>query len=378
MTLNLYDRYVVNGFDDFKSNYKQVSEIKAFLNKNATTDANICIISGCLASGKTTLLRLIEGHRDDVEVLKLTSQDNDFSKSFDNFVNKMSLENLLFKKKRFILVDDVHLCDKQFISKIAKADLRSADVKVVVTVQHKEETKITELKSQKVHALYMKLNKISFQDCFLVISDLIETLNLTDTVKLDDVIHLIKYNSCNMRQTLQYLDKCDDTDYSNHTNYSDMNVYDLTRTFIKDRVNDKFISLAMTNLVLFLVYENLPKLLPLKAKTLRGSNIQIHVDILKAIIIFNDENHVYDYHSNRVFNYYSIYSVNRLINNTKERQEASLKYTNIFNKLSIQSSFNKRLSSASNTEIFCKPYERAMCLKDTDDIAAKKILSDFK
>ncbi len=213
MTLNLYDRYEVHGFDDFKSNYKQVSEIKAFLNKNSTTDANICIISGCLASGKSTLLRLIEGHRDDVEILKITNQDNDYSKSFDNFVYKRSLENLLFKKKRFVLVDDVHLCDKQFISKIAKADLRSADVKVVVTVQHKEETKITELKSQKVHALYMKLNKISFQDCFLVISDLIETLNLTDTVKLDDVIHLIKYNSCNMRQTLQNLAKCDDTDY---------------------------------------------------------------------------------------------------------------------------------------------------------------------
>ncbi len=374
MELNLYDRYDVRGFDDFKSNYKQVVEVKGFLNRNLNSpDSNsICIISGCLASGKTTILRLIEGYRADSEVLMLTHQD-EYSKAFHNFVHKRSIENMIFKKKRYILIDDIHLFDKQFICNIAKTNLRGADVKVVVTVQHKEESKITELKSQKVNALYLKLNKISFQDCFLVISDLIETLNLSDKVDLNDVIRVIKYNNCNLRQTLQSLKKTDEMDSSTDVaNYSDMNVYDLTKTFVKSKVNDKFVSLAMSNLVLFLVYENLPNSLPLKNKTHREQNIQTHIDILRSIITFNDEVHMHDHISNTILNYYSMININRLITQAKGKQETSLKYTNIFNKLSIQSSFHKKLSSYSKNEIFCKPYERAMCLRDKNDFAAKK------
>ncbi len=373
MNTNLYDRYVVKDFDDFKSNYKQVTEIKTFLNN----DSPICIISGSLASGKSTLMYLIETYRNDVEVLKLTHNDIDYSKSFDNFVCKRSIENMIFKKKRYVLVDDIHLCDKQFINKVAKTNLRGADVKVVVTVQYKEESKITELKAQKVNATYVKLNKISFQDCFLVISELIENLKLTSACDLDEVILLIKRNNCNLRQTLQNLAKPTDLD-SKTNNYSDMNVYDLARTFIKSKVDEKFVSLAMSNLVLFLLYENLPKLLPLKVKAYRNDNIDAHISILNDIILFNDENYIQDGSSNTILDYRSVIKVNDTINKVKDLQNVPLKYTNIFNKLSIQSSFNKKLAASLNTELFCKPYQKAMChLKTKEGFVIKKIIIDF-
>ena len=375
MDTNLYDRYEVKDFDEFKSNYKQVSEIKTFLN-DSVMNGPICIISGCLASGKSTLIHLIETYRSDVEVLKLTCQDIDYSKSFDNFVSKRSIENIIFKKKRYVLVDDIHLCDKQFISKIAKTNLRSADMKVVVTVQHKEESKIAELKAQKVGATYVKLNKISFQDCFIVISDLIENLKLTSVCNLDDVILSIKGNNCNLRQTLQNLAK--PLDSTKTANYSDMNVYDLTRSFIKSKVDERFVSLAMSNLVMYLVYENLPKLLPLKVKAQRNENIETHIDILSAIILYNDETYLHDSVSDTIINYLSLMKVNGIINEVKGLQDAPLKYTTIFNKLSIQSSFNKKIAGSSNTELFCKPYQKAMChLKTKEGFVIKKLIGDF-
>ena len=168
-------------FDDFKSNYRQVQLIKSFL---YTNEHNLCLISGSLATGKSTLLNIVKTI-EDFECLCIDSESN-YSTEFANFISKKSIESILFNRKRIILIDDIHMMDKTFIN-----NLKTYKEKIIATVQSKEEVKITDLKNNlKTNTLYIKLNKITFQDCFILI--LLESLNLNEKYRVRQPWMLLK------------------------------------------------------------------------------------------------------------------------------------------------------------------------------------------
>ena len=371
MDLNVYDKYKVNSFDDFKSNYRQIQLIKSFL---YTNEHNLCLISGSLATGKSTILNIVK-NIEDFECLSIDSESN-YSTEFTDFVNKRSIESIIFNKKRLILIDDIHLMEKTFIN-----NLKTCKDKVIATVQFKEEVKITELKnSLKTNSLYIKLNKITFQDCFIVVNDLLENLNLNDKISCETTMDVIKENKCNIRQTLQYLSKKTKTDERvkiTH-NLNDMNIYELTNYYINHKIDKKFISLNVSNIVFFILYENISKLLPFKNKSMLNNTMNEYKLILQNITLMNSDTLQHEsIDSKYIFDNYTVPLVNIILVKEK-KDDISLKFTNIFNKLSVQSSFNKKINTNTTRYGFVKPYMKAMCMKDNDDFIYKKLCADFK
>ena len=371
MNLNIYDKYKVTTFDDFKSNYRQIHLLKSFL---YTNEYKICLISGSLATGKSTLLNIVKNIKD-YECLCIDSESN-YSTEFTNFVNKRSIESIMFNKKRIILIDDIHMMDKTFIT-----NLKTCKEKVIVTVQSKEEVKITDLKNNvKINILYIKLNRITFQDCFIVVNDLLDSLNLTDKISCETTMDVIKENKCNIRQTLQYLakKKTDKEPVKISHNLNDMNIYELTNYYINHKIDNKFISLNVSNIVFFIIYENISKLLPFKNKSMLKNIIHNYKLILQNITLINSDNLQHEStESKYIFDNYAMLLVNSILFKEKN-DEISLKFTNIFNKLSVQSSFNKKINANNTNYGFVKPYTKAMCMKDNNDFIFKKIYADFK
>ena len=371
MDLNVYDKYKVNTFDDFKSNYRQIQLIKSFL---YTKEHDLCLISGSLASGKSTLLNIVK-NIEDFECLCIDPESN-YSTEFTNFVSKRSIESIMFNKKRLILIDDIHMMDKTFIT-----NLKTCKEKVIATVQSKEEVKITDLKnSVKTNSLYIKLNKITFQDCFIVVNDLLENLSLNDKISCETTMDVIKENKCNIRQTLQYLSKktADDEPVKITHNLNDMNIYELTNYYINHKIDKKFISLNVSNIVFFITYENISKLLPFKNKSMLNNTMNDYKIILQNITLMNSDTLQHESTDSKyIFDNYTIPLINNILLKEKNN-DISLKFTNIFNKLSVQSSFNKKINVNNTSYGFVKPYMKAMCMKDNDDFIFKKMCADFK
>ena len=371
MELNIYDKYKVTTFDDFKSNYKQIQLLKSFI---YTNEHNLCILSGALSTGKTTLLNIIR-NIENLECLYIDPESN-YSTEFTNFVSKRSIESIMFNKKQLVLIDDINMMDKTFIN-----NLKTCTHKVILTIQSKEEVKVTDLKNNaKTNCLYIKLNKITFQDCFIVVNDLLENLNLTDKISCETIMDVIKENKCNIRQTLQYLSKQNtgNRPVKMTHNLNDMNIYELTNYYINHKIDKKFINLNVSNIVLFIIYENISKLLPLKNKSMLDITLNDYKLILQNVTLMNSDTLQHESTDSKyIFDNCIMPLVNNIMLKDK-KDDLSLKFTNIFNKLSVQSSFNKKINATNYNHGFVKPYAKAMCMKDNNDFIFKKLCADFK
>lgn len=386
MQLNIFNEYSMTSFDDFKSNYRQTQLLTSFLNSSLSNDGdteNICIISGSLATGKTALLDIIH-NASEYETLFITTESN-YATDLKNFSTKTTIENILKGKQKIVLVDDVHLLDKAFITSVKNIH----NLKIIATIQTKEEAKISELRTNamKQRILYIRLNRISFQDCFITVNDLLEKLNIQDKISCDQIMSIIKDNNCNLRQILQYMSKKNDNNKAGGAggtgvgamtpNVQDMNVYDLTNHYLKHKIDEKFLSINSTNIVNYLIYENYANIFTMKIKT---DSLNIYKTFLKNIILVNHDALQQDYSdSKKMFEFYAMMKNNDMLQK-KNNDNVTLKFTNIFNKLSMQSAFNKKMNTnITETENnCCKPLVRAMCSADKNDFMYKKMCADFK
>ena len=369
--MNLYEEYKIKNFDDFKSNYRQIQLLKSFLKNNTE---NICIISGSLATGKTTLLDII--HKSpDFETIIMTSETN-YLTELKNFSTKTTIENIIIGKKKLVLIDDINLFEKSFITNVKNIH----NIKIILTIQSKEEAKISELRSkiQKQHVLYIKLNRISFQDCFITVMDLLDKLEISnDKISCDEIMSIIKEKNCNLRQILQYLTKQNTCDSNKIThNIHDMNVYDLTTYYLNNKIGENFLKINFTNIVNFLIYENYVDIFKMKIK---DDSLNIYIKFLKNTILANNDYIQFDDQEIKtIFDHYTMIS-NNIMFHKKTNENVTLKFTNIFNKLSMQSAFNKKINSniLETENNCCKPLIRAMCLADKDDFIFTKLCADF-
>jgi len=377
MQLNIYNEYSMKSFEDFKSNYMQIQLLTSFLKSSLVSDTvNICIISGSLATGKTTLLDVIH-NSSEYETVFITSESN-YTTALKNFSTKTTIESILIGKQKILLIDDVHLLDKAFITSVKNIH----NLKIIVTIQSKEEAKISDLRTNAMtqRILYIRLNRISFQDCFITVNDLLEKLNIQDKIPCDHIMSIIKDNNCNLRQILQYMSKKNTNTNGGGTmtpNVQDMNVYDLTNHFLKHKINEKFLCINSTNIVNYLIYENYANIFTMKIKT---DSLNIYKTFLKNTILVNHDALQQDYsETKKIFEYYAMMKNNDMLHN-KNNDNAKLKFTNIFNKLSMQSAFNKKMNTniTENENNCCKPLVRAMCSADKNDFMYKKLCADFK
>lgn len=382
--MSLTDLYKPNKFDHFKSNFSQVKEIKSFL-KNPS---RLLIISGALATGKTTILSIIQEYcKDDTEILVLSNTGN-YQKDFVNFTTKSSIENLIFAKKKLVLIDDMHLYEKTFLS-----SLKTSKVTVIGTCQTKEELKVLDLrKSVKCGAKYLKLNRISIQDCLILISDLIESHDMSDKYECDVIMQTIKECKCNIRKILNSLMFSNNTEILYDTkespksteftgNVMDMNVYELTSYFMKHKIDDKFISMNITGILSYVIYENFCTLF--KMNTREMDSIKIYEEYL-TIMIENDDQYYenYDYESKTITDYLLNHKLNRLLLKQNLNTSDNLKFTTVFNKLSIKSAFNKKTNAYCQTKAsYCDPLsDMIVGGKEGEDIENlhKKMATDFQ
>ena len=382
MQLNIFNEYSITSFDDFKSNYRQTQLLTSFLNSSLSSGGsnteNICIISGSLATGKTTLLDIIH-NSSKYETLFITTESN-YATDLKNFSTKTTIENILKEKQKIVLIDDVHLLDKSFITSVKNIH----NLKIIATIQTKEEAKISELRTNamKQHILYIHLNRISFQDCFITVTDLLDKLNIQNKISCDQIMSIIKDNNCNLRQILQYMSKKNDNNKAGGAgamtpNLQDMNVYDLTNHYLKNKIDEKYLSINSTNIVNYLIYENYTNIFTMKLKT---DSLNMYKTFLKNIILVNHDALQQDYsNSKKMLEYYVMMKNNDMLQK-KNNDNVTLKFTNIFNKLSMQSAFNKKINTnITETENnCCKPLIRAMCSADKNDFMYKKMCDDFK
>lgn len=370
---NILHHHVVESLDDIKSNFKQMKDLREFLNPNS--DDYICIVSGSLCSGKTTILNILNND-EKYETLFLHSECN-YVKELHNFTSKRSMENLFFNKQRLILIDDIHMMEKSFITSLKKL----SNEKIIITVQSKEDAKINEIKNAvKVKTSYIRLNKIKLQDCLILVTDLFDKLKIE--IDFNVIKDTIINNNNNLRKILQYFDNNSKKNVGEKSkkNINDMNIYDLTNYFIENEIDDSYLSMNVSNIVLYIVYENIARLVSFKNSKNLMKNIEKYDKILDGIVTLNDDDLQQEYYSAKVILEYShMKTINRLILEEFERnKDISLKFTNIFNKLSIQSMFNKKVQSAENSAaLFSDPYRKSLVDRNEEDFIYKKMIQDF-
>ena len=373
-------------FEDFKSNFSQIRDVKAFI-ENPTT---ILIISGNLSTGKSTIIDIVENYlRDTTETLRLSNSGN-YQKDFLNFSTKRSIEDLIFSKKKLVLIDDVHLMDKSFIS-----TLKTSTIPIIVTCQSKEELKVQELRrSVKLKAKYVKLNRISVSDCIILITDIIDRNNLSDEYDCNLIMQTIKEQKCNIRTILQSLPFTTSTVINSAEpdggvieqkadfmgNYNDMNIYELTSYFLKHRVDDKFISMNLTGIISFVVYENALALLDMKSKT--STNLSTYKKILKVLVENDDQRLDYSSESKNVQEYLQNVGLNSILLESQLKKLDNLKFTTVFNKLSIKSAFSKKMNQhVQSCKTFCDPKVDIVVgsnvLQEDINLLHKKLAGDF-
>ena len=377
MISNILNEHKVDSFDDFKSNYKQIQDIKNFLEPSSKD--YICIISGCLCSGKSTILDILSKD-DKYETLYLHSECN-YVKELDNFTSKKSMQSLFFNKQRLILIDDIHMMEKSFITSLKKFSKE----KILVTIQSKEDAKINEIRNAvKVKTLYVKLNKIKFQDCLIIVTELFDKLGIE--MDYNKIVNVIKSNN-NLRQILQLFENINDSDDKNNEvmkrsskNINDMNIYDLTNYFIENKIDESYLSMNVSNIVLFILYENITKILNFKSAKNLKNNIEKYEKILDGIIVMNDDELQQDSYSSKIIlEYKYMKEINNIILESFDEKDLALKFTNIFNKLSIQSMFNKKVQNKEDKSVFYSdPYKKALVDKNEEDFLYKKMRQDFK
>ena len=374
MLENILHHHRVDSLDDIKSNFKQIKDIREFLSPNSSD--YICILSGALCSGKTTILNILNND-EKYESLFLHSECN-YVKELHNFTSKKSMGNLFFNKQRLILIDDIHMMEKSFITSLKKLSKE----KIIITVQSKEDAKINEIKNAvKVKTLYIRLNKIKLQDCLILITDLFDRLKID--IDFNVIKDTIVKNNNNLRKILQYFgnnNSKEDIGEKSKKNINDMNIYDLTNYFIENEIDDSYLSMNVSNIVLYIVYENIARLVSFKNSKNLMKNIEKYQKILDGIVTLNDDDLQQEYYGAKVILEYShMKNINSLIlEEFDKNKDISLKFTNIFNKLSIQSMFNKKVQSAENSvALFSDPYKKALVDRNEEDFIYKKMIQDF-
>jgi hypothetical protein len=343
---------ILTSFDQFKSNFKQVNELKQLL-----TNDNLffTLIVGSASTGKTSIKNIIKSSYP-YEILYINDTTYNLTETIKNFTECITIDSMFFKnkKKKLIYIDDIDtlLLDKDNIVSLLKVIKKT--INIICTVQTVNENKLANLKKTFTNTIY--LNRVSFKDCLVIMDDYIEENNMNN-IDYDKLIELIKEHDGNIKNIIMFLN-----DVDKESNFYELsviknecealfnkNLYKIVDKIFNEKLSEDELNSLQSHdpsIIITVIHENL-------------INFNIKRDYIKNIIkmydliCHNDMINHFTY-TNRseiimehITNYICFKKINDYFVDIKMLKK-DIKFTQQFTKLSSQISHKKKLYTFDN------------------------------
>lgn len=274
--LNIVTPKTVDKFVANKLQVKAVSEFLSSIGQVSTKNNIICLLGpdGC---GKTTICHLLlkKFNKQVLEIGKDSLVGSDIKVLLHNFANNMTIDGLLFKREKVVLIDDIDILmsiDKLVFSKILSANkvLRQKNIKVVLTSNLGEERKLNE-HSKEVDVV--KLVHPFYKDSYAY---LMNCFNVND-IEHDPAVLLEVAIKCkgsireivlNLQATAESLAAKMSEDA-----FKDLNNFEVTRKILSKAYKKEDLDCYQRGdlgVVPYMLYENLPDELDANYKMAKG------------------------------------------------------------------------------------------------------------
>lgn len=356
--MELLNKHRPDKLDAIKNNYSQMYKLKQILTEK---NSGFHIIVGTISTGKTAIIDIINSNKD-YDVLRIDSninfQNTSIHNIITNFTSNNSITSFFIKpKKKVICIDDINIIshlEKQLnnIINIAKSKCL-----ILSTVQIKEYSKLNEIKKcvKDLQTDVIFLNKISIQECLILIMNIVEKENLMN-VNEDNVMKLIKQHSCDIRKIFNdYQYFFDDqillpSSDKNQKDFYDKTLYDLTNKVLTSELNvydDAFFSNDI-QMVSYILHENLPN--RVFKNSLSKSTIEDYIKLMNYLVI-NEliDNYCYANSQWNLLYYKNIYvyvNMNRMLCKTTTPQTNDpLTFTQILSNISSKTILQKKINT---------------------------------
>jgi hypothetical protein len=361
--MNFINKYSPQSTKDILCNYKQISDIKAFLknfeeNPKKKIEDKILLILGPSGSCKTNICKCIFKECD-LEPIKLDLfSTNNLKDNILQGIRHNTFECFLTNKKKVLFLDDIDLIcqyEKTFISFIIKL-IKNIKIPIVCTSNVNDDKKISEIR-KKASKIYIR--RIGYKECFQFINNIIQTENIN--LDLELVLKLVNNNNCDIRLILsnlnKYIDNCDEesnntTILSNKDTYIDFGLFDLVKEIFNKNINNNELDNLIHNdcsLISLLLHENLPsEFVKIKNKnSLKLSMINSFINILD-IYTFADSIEKYIYVNNDWYLYdhiciMKLFGINYEINKfPRISSDYNIVFTQLLTKSSLRFNYKKK------------------------------------
>lgn len=355
--MELLNKHRPDTLDCIKNNYSQVLKIKKILNDKNT---GFHIIVGTVSTGKTTIIDIINSNKQ-YDVLRIDSNTNFQNTSIQNIITNFILNNSITSffmkpKKKIICIDDINIIshlEKHLYSVINTAKLRCL---IVSTVQIKEYSKLNELKKciEDVQTNVIYLNKISVQECMVLIMNIVDKENLLN-VDEDNIMKLIKRYSCDIRkifndyhyffneQIIESIDK------EKTNELYDKTLYDLTNKVFTSKldISDNSFFSNDIQMVSYILHENLPN--KVFKNSVSKSVIENYIKIMNHLVT-NEmiDNYCYANSQWNLLYYKNIYvyiNISRMLSGMSIQNNDSLTFTQILSNMSSKTILQKKINT---------------------------------
>ncbi len=360
---------------DIYCNYKQISDIKVFLNnfydenKKKKIEDKILLILGPSGSCKTTICKCIFNECN-YEPIKLDLFSyNNLKDNINQSIKHNTLDNFFLKKKRVLFLDDIDLIsqyEKTFISFIVKL-IKTINIPIICTANNIEEKKISEIK-KKATKIYIR--RIGYKECFQFLNNITKKENID--IKPEKLLDIVNDNNSDLRLILtnleQYLFNYKETDKDNITKnviekkleirlsekdlYINYGLFDFVKEILNKSLNDYQLNNIIHNdcsLISLLLHENiLNEFNKIKNKASIKKNIlESLIDILE--IFTNSDNFEKFIFINNDWYFYEqisllkILAVNTIINKFERiNKDENLIFTQLLTKSSLRFNYKKK------------------------------------
>lgn len=330
----------LNNFSDFKSNYKQVNELKQILSNDSKF---FVLLVGSPSTGKTSIKNIIEKQYP-YEILLITDDTNKIHNTIENFTYYKGIQCFFKSYKKLLYIDDIDTILNNKDTNITSLLKSIKDkINIICTIQTINENKLSNLKKSFSHIIY--LNRINYKDCILLFNDYIDKSDIN--IEFDKIIELIKEHDNNIKNILTYMNHIyDDKIIENNSDgLIDYNLYKIVEKFYTNIFTENdLISMSSRDpsILSTVIHENLINF------TIKKNDIS---NLIKIYNIFCINDHIDNYiytnreHTMTLSNMTYIVSfkiLNQLLNEYNFNN-TNIKFTQTFTKLSSQCSYKKKI-----------------------------------
>lgn len=330
-------------FNDFKGNFKQISEFKTII---ANDDFKSILIVGDNGTGKSTFYEMLK-NENKYDILLLNDM-NFADQTIQNFITCKTITSFFSKLQKLVFIDDIDTISN--INKVVLSSLATykSRCKMVFTVKAKEEKKVYNT-WKKIIDHRITLNKLDFKECFQIMLKYLEDRDDIDQSKL---LALIKAQNCNISNVIMLLDSvtydCDHIDVlDNNMDMFHSNIYNIVSDLYNKDLGDNYINSLSgkdNSILSSMMHENITNL---------KTNMDVYLDLYDVLTNCDIvDRHIYitcTWGANwDSINYYRFKTMNNILYKNKSKP-FTINFTQQFTKLSSQMNIKKKLHSFVNS-----------------------------